>query len=268
MNKQRRSTSSPYVRASITDFYDATLDFIRRKDLPFFVGMARRTGGPVLDIASGTGRILIPLARAGFEVTGLDFAPRMLAICRRKLAQEPKQVRDRSRLMRADMRQFRLHRRFRLALVPYYSFQFLRTISDQLECLESIRRHLLPGGRLVLDLFNPAVPRMMEKRNRTFGRLGPHFKMADGRFVTRRMRFSSIDMHRQILEIESVSNVRHPGGRRERLTDRLQMRFLYRFEVEHLLARAGFRIEKIYGDFDKSAFAADKSESLIIAANT
>ncbi len=268
MNKQRRSTSFSYLRSSITEFYDATLEFVDRKDVPFLVGMARRTGGPVLDIASGTGRTLIPLARAGFEVTGIDFAPRMLAICRRKLAQEPNEVQARACLVRADMRRFRIRRKFQLAVVPYYSFQFLRTISEQMECLASIRRHLLPGGRLVIDLFNPDVRRMMKRQNRTFGKVGPHFKLADGRTVMRRMRFSSIDSQRQIVEIESVSQVRHPNGRRERFTDRLQMRFLYRFEAEHLLARAGFRIVKVYGDYDYSPFVADKAKDLIIVAQT
>lgn len=234
--------------------------------MPFLVGMARRTGGPVLDIAAGTGRVLIPLARAGFEVTGVDIAPRMLAICRRKLAQEPGEVRARTQLVRADMRRFHLHRKFRLAVVPYCSFQFLRTVSEQLECLASIRRHLVPGGRLVLDLFNPDMPGMAERETRTFGKLGPKFKMGDGRSVQRRYRLAKIDTHRQIVEIESVSHVRHPGGRRERINHRFQMRFLYRFEAEHLLARAGFGVEAVYGGYDKSVFAASQSKSLIFVA--
>ena len=106
----------------------------------------------------------------------------------------------------------------------------------------------------------------MERGNRVFGKLGPEFKMSDGRSVKRRMRFSRIDTHRQILEIESVSHVRHPDGRIERLTSRNQMRFLYRFEAEHLLARAGFEIEAVYGDYDKTSFRADKSDDLIMLA--
>ena len=105
---------------------------------------------------------------------------------------------------------------------------------------------------------------MMERQNRVLGNIGPRFKLADGRMVTRRVRFSGVDTHRQLVEIESVSYVKHPGGHRERLAYPIRLRYLYRFEAEHLLARAGFRVEKVYGDYDSSPFAAGKASNLIL----
>jgi SAM-dependent methyltransferase len=254
---------SPFL---VAQFYDQSLSYLKRHDVPFFVGMAKRHGGPVLELACGTGRVLIPIVRAGIEVTGLDFSSSMLSICRQKLARAPAEARSKARLVRADMRRFHLRRWYRQAFIPYYSFQLLLTVKDQLACLKSVGWHLVSGGRLVLDLFNPNVPRMMERQNRVFGNVGPRFKLADGRIVTRRVRFSAVDTHRQLVEIESVSYVKHPGGHRERLAYPIRLRFLYRFEAEHLLARAGFRLEKVYGDYDWSPYRGQESKNLILVA--
>jgi hypothetical protein len=84
--------------------------------------------------------------------------------------------------------------------------------------------------------------------------------------VPRRVRFSAVDTHRQLVEIESVSYVKHPGGHRERLAYPIRLRFLYRFEAEHLLARAGFRLEKVHGDYGRSPYRGQESKNLILVA--
>ena len=141
--------------AFVADFYDHVVPYRSRPDVTFFVDAARESGGRVLEVGCGTRRILIPTARAGVEVVGLDFSTHMLTVCRARLAQEPEAVRSRVELAHGDMRSFDLGKTFTLATVPFRPFQHLLTVDDQLSCLSRIRHHLIDGGRLILDIFNP-----------------------------------------------------------------------------------------------------------------
>ncbi len=110
---------------------------------------------PLLEIGCGTGRVLLPLARAGHEITGLDLSPHMIERCRAKLDTEQQEVRDRVRVLTADMTSFDLHRRFAMVISPFGGFHHLLTVEQQLSCLACCRAHLAPRGTLVLDLSNP-----------------------------------------------------------------------------------------------------------------
>ena len=140
---------------SIAELYDHVVPYRERGDVGFFVEAARESGGPVLEVGCGTGRVLIPTARAGIEITGLDLSPHMLAICREKLKTESQDVQSRIRLVEGDMRQFELGRTFRLVTLPFRPFQHLTTVEEQLACLGCLRRHLAEGGKLILDIFKP-----------------------------------------------------------------------------------------------------------------
>ena len=234
--------------------------------MSFFVEMARQTGGPALEVGSGTGRVLIPTARAGIEITGLDLSPSMLAVCRKNLAQEPEDVQARAQLVSGDMRNFNLERRFNLATLPFRPFQHLVTAADQLACLKTIHRHLNPGGKLILDLFNPSVQFLAdESKLQEFGDEA-EFTMPDGRKALRRARIAARDYFRQVQDAELIYYVTHPDGRQERLVHRFQMRYLFRYEAEHLLVRAGFEVENLYADYDKSPFGSKYPGELIFVA--
>ena len=143
-----------YRTTELAEIYDAVYADV--DDAAFWRGMAEgAVAGPLLELGCGTGRVLIPLARAGFEMTGLDLSPQMLEVCRAKLADEPEDVRRRVTLVTGDMTSFELDGRFAAIFCAFNSFHHLRTIEQQMGCLERCRRHLLPGGVLVLDLFNP-----------------------------------------------------------------------------------------------------------------
>ena len=109
----------------------------------FLWNAAREAGGEVLELGCGTGRVLIPTARSGVEITGLDLSPDMLKVCRKKLEAEPEEVRARVRLVEADMRQFELSRTFRLVTLPFRPFQHLTTVEAQLACSG---QHPTPSG--------------------------------------------------------------------------------------------------------------------------
>ena len=250
----------------VADLYDHVVPYRDRPDVTFFVEAAQESGGPVLEIGSGTGRILIPTARAGIEIVGLDLSSHMLEICRERLLQEPEDVQARVQLVQGDMRDFELDRAFRLVTLPFRPFQHLTTVKDQLSCLGSIHRHLVAGGRLILDIFNPSLEALTSD---TVGQeIGdePEFTTPDGRRVVRRHKIVSRDLHNQINHVELIYYVTHPDGREERLVHAFPMRYLFRFEAEHLLARCGFEVEDVYADFDKSPYGSKYPGELIFVA--
>jgi len=252
--------------ALIADLYDYVVPYRTRADIDFFVEAAQTAGGPVLELGCGTGRILIPTARAGVEIVGLDLSPRMLEECRKRLLGEPSAVHSKVRLTQADMRKFNLAQTFNLVTVPFRPFQLLTTVEDQLACLASIRQHLDKGGRLILDLFNPSLASLVEDNlGQEFGD-EPEFTSPDGRRVVRRVKILSRDYFNQVSQVELIYYVTHPDGREERLVHAFPMRYLHRFEAEHLLARSGFEVENVYADFDKSPYGSKYPGELIFVA--
>jgi len=252
--------------AFIAELYDHVVPYRTRQDIDFFVEAARSSGGPVLEVGCGTGRVLIPAARAGVDIVGLDLSHHMLQACRAKLRNESEAVRSRARLIQADMRNFDLGEAFNFVTLPFRPFQHLTTVDDQLSCLRSIRRHLVDGGRLVLDVFNPSLQALVQENVGQEVGEEPEFTTPDGRRVLRRHKIVSRDYANQINQIELVYYVTHPDGRAERLVHPFPMRYLFRFEAEHLLARAGFEAEHLYADYDRSAFGSKYPGELLFVA--
>ena len=142
MNRSTTEQSPPAPEA--TPFDDGALYdiFFERLDLglDFHLGLAQAAGGPVLDVACGTGRIMLPCLKAGGDVQGLDLFPGMLTRLRQKasaLGFEPK-------LHHANMAAFRLPRRYALVMIPFNAFVHNLTSDDQLATLQSCRHHLEP----------------------------------------------------------------------------------------------------------------------------
>ena len=251
---------------SIAELYDYVVPYRERQDVAFFVETARESGGPVLEVGCGTGRVLIPTARAGIEITGLDLSPHMLEVCRERLKAETEQVRARVRLVVGDMRRFELSQSFQLITLPFRPFQHLTTVEDQLDCLGCLRRHLAQDGRLILDIFNPWIKALAQTNFGEEASEEPEFSMPDGRKVIRRHSIVSRDEANQVNYVELIYYVTHPDGRQERLVQAFPMRYLFRFEAEHLLARAGFEVEQLYADYDKSPFGSKQPGELIFVA--
>ncbi len=259
--------TSGYDRAPfIPEFYDYVVPYATRSDVAFYVEAARKHGGPALELGCGTGRILVPTARAGIEISSLDASERMLAVCRARLEAEPADVRQRADLHHADIRGFDLGRTFRLVTLPFRPFQYLLSIEDQLACLNTIRRHLEPNGALVFDLFNPSVHALAKTPDPADSDEEPAFVHPDGRRVIRRNRILERDLANQTFTGELIYDVTHPGGRSERLVHQYRLRYLFRFEAEHLLERAGFAIDELYSDFDQAPYGSRYPGELIFVA--
>ncbi len=252
--------------AFVAEYYDYVVPYRDRQDVALFVEAAKESGEPVLEIGCGTGRVLIPTARAGIKIVGLDLSPHMLDVCRQRLLDEPQEVQSRVQLVQADMRDFELPQAFKLVTVPFRPFQHLTTVDDQHACLGCVQRHLVEGGRLILDLFNPSLQMLVS--DNLGQELGdePEFVMPDGRRVVRRLRFVCKDLFNQVNHAELIYYVTHPDGREERLVHSVLMRYLFRFEAEHLLARCGFVLEDVYADYDKSLYGSKYPGDLILVA--
>jgi SAM-dependent methyltransferase len=237
-----------------------------RPDIQYYVNAAREAGGPVLEIGCGSGRVLIPTARAGIEIVGVDASESMLAICRTRLDAEPKDVQLRAWLVHQDMRDFDLRRKFRLVTIPFRPFQHLTTVEDQIACLTLVHRHLTDGGRLILDVFNPSVEALAKEDIGRERGDEVEFTTHDGRRVVRRNKVIARDIANQVNHIELLYRVTHVDGRQETLVHAFEMRYLFRFELEHLLTRCGFTVEHVYSDFDKNPFGSTYPGDLIVEA--
>ena len=192
----------------------------------------------------------------------------MLAVCRARLAGETPDVRSLVDLQRVDMRTFDLGRAFALATIPFRPFQHLLTVDDQLACLASVRRHLAGDGRLILDLFNPSLDFLANPKHGEEHGDEPEFRTPDGRRVVRRQRTVACDRASQVNQHELIYYVTHPDGREERLVHAFPLRYLFRFEAEHLLARAGFEVEQLYADYEKAAYGSKYPGEMIFVART
>ena len=139
----------PAALDTIARFYDLDVGHLDY-DRAFYLEMARRCGSPILELGVGTGRLAIPLAQAGFRVTGVDLSAEMLVALRRKRLPEGLE------LVQAPFDRLRLRRRYRLAFWAFNSFMYLAAPDEQLAALQMAYRHLRAGGVLVLDLPGPS----------------------------------------------------------------------------------------------------------------
>lgn len=241
-------------------FYDLDLGE-QDEDLFLIEQFAARCGSPILEMACGTGRVLIPLARQGYEVTGVDVSPAMLEVARRRIAAEG--LTERVSLVQQDMRELALDRRFNLVFVAVNSFMHLLTPEDQLRTLVRIRQHLNPNGLLLLDLFNPDLIRLLSFQ----GQVILDKVMIDPETGHRLLKFRSekVDLGRQIIDVTYLVDELDGEGHIRRILFPFSIRYLFAGELELLLRSAEFHIEAIYGSYELDPFTGDSERMIAVA---
>lgn len=254
-----------YETGEFAEVYDAI--YADRDDIGFWRAMAAADDGPVLEVGCGTGRVVLALARAGHEVTGLDLSASMIERARAKLSDYAPAVRDRVRLVVGDMTSFELDRRFVAIISPFGGFHHLRTVEQQFACLACCSAHLRPRGTLVLDLFNPSpVPTdLMPDEPVDVEEPSTVVEWTAGRRIRSWIDVVGYRAAEQINECELVCEILEADGSSRRIADAFPLRYIFRFELEHLLARAGFELVDLFGDYDRSPFA-DASPGMIAVA--
>lgn len=249
----------------IADYYDESpIVKGRIQDVVFYRDAAREFGDPILELGCGTGRITMALAEVGRRITGLDLSERMLERAVNKRAELPVDARARVQLVQGDMARFDLREKFRLVIIPFRPFQHLLEVQQQMDCLDCVRKHLAPGGRLILDVFQTDAERMHDPVHLRETPI-TQYKTADGREVEIRERTTAFHRAEQRNGVEMIFSVKHKDGRQERLVFAWTLRYFFRYEVEHLLGRCGFRVAALYGNFDRSALADASTEMIYVA---
>ena len=254
---------------SLAEFYDPVYEERRRHDIDFFVGYSRQAVGRTLELGCGTGRVLIPTAAAGCDITGLDLSSHMLRKCRETLSLHPEEVRRRVRLIEGNMTDFDTGETYSLVTTPFRPFQHLISSDEQRACLSCANRHLVHHGLLILDVFHPIPTRLVPYPGHDVEvEDTPEMLLPDGRRLRRTFRTTGFHRHEQHNDIELIYYVTHPDGRQERHVQAFPFRYFYRYEVEHLLELCGFAVVGLFGDFDHSQFSNDSPEMVFVAEKT
>jgi len=249
----------------IADYYDESpIVKGRLQDVAFYRNAVRDFGDPILELGCGTGRITMALAEAGKRITGLDLSGRMLERAVKKRAALRVEARERVHFVQGDMARFDLGEKFRLVIIPFRPFQHLLEVRQQMDCLECVRKHLAPGGRLILDVFQTDAERMHDPVHMREVQL-TEYETADGRRVRISERVAAFHRAEQRNDVEMIFSIKHRDGRQERLVFAWPLRYFFRFEVEHLLARCGFKVAALYGDFDRSPIRGNSPEMIFVA---
>ena len=214
------------------------------EDISFYVEEALASGGPVVELGVGTGRIAIPTAAAGVHVVGVDSSAGMLAVCAEQARAAG--VADRLDLRLGDLRNPPVAERVPLVTCPFRAYLHLASDAERLEALGAARTLLLPDGRLVFDVFAPSDEDVEETHGRWLEREPGIFERADW------------DLELQTLTL---------SVRGERGESSMTLWWLEPERWQTLLAEAGFAVEACYGWFDRRPFAGGE-DSVWIARRT
>ena len=230
-------------------------------DVPLYQDFARRTGGPILELACGSGRLMAPLLELGERVVGVDSSGPMLERARHALGRAG--LLGRATLYEADVRRFTLDERFRLAIVGLDSFGLLLSVEDQLAALRRIRHHLVPGGLLILDLSNgngrgaePTDELVLQYEGHD-----PATGLPLSKWTAR-----STDHGEQVDHYTYFYDEVGDDRVVRRATVRLDLRYVGRFELELLIMLADLVPEAFYGSYDLAPFAAGCERLIAVAA--
>ncbi len=248
------------VMDRVARFFD--LEYAGEADeLAILEAYAKRTGGPLLELGCGTGRLLLPLAGAGYDVDGVDLSPAMLSIARAK--SEAAGLSSRVHLLQGDFRDAPLRGPYEFAFCVMNTFLHLLSLADQLRALRHWRKHLAPRGLLLLDVLHPDVGQLANldgrlEWDRTW--TDPDTGATVMKWITR-----TVDLAEQTLHVTTLYDEVEPDDRLRRTIVPYDLRYLWRFEAELLLDKAGFRLEGVYGDWDLGPFD-DESDRMILVA--
>ena len=245
--------------ATEADLYDLTVAPAVEDDIDFYEHLADGVGS-VLELACGTGRVLVPCARAAGEGWGVDSSPSMLAHARKRAEEEG--MASRVHLVEADMRAARLGRRFPLVTIPFRSLFHLRSDDDWLAVFATVHAHLEPGGLLAADVFVPDPSDLAAGESLRFTgeyqspdgeriAVWDHWSYDSAAQVARRRRVTErLDVDGLVLE------------RRHRLLD---VHYRWPGEVMRLLEQGGFEVVQRFGAFDGRPFGADAEQLILLA---
>ena len=248
--------------------YDAAYAKLAQKqvltDVPFYLELARQSGGPVLELGCGTGRVLLAIARAGIVIEGVDQSAAMLRVLRAHLAAEAPSARGRVKLHEADMRRFRLGRRFPLVMMPFRPLQHMYTLEDQLSALRTAAAHLQQEGRLAFDIFFPKFEVISMGVGEEILEIEWQIDGNPTKTVRRYLRKESYDKIGQTFRATFLFRTYESETLVREETEPIQMSYYTHPQITALLAMAGLEIVEQYGSFQKAPLDNQASEMIFV----
>ncbi|WP_166398084.1 class I SAM-dependent DNA methyltransferase [Rubrobacter marinus] len=239
----------------LSDLYD--IEYDHDYDLPFWLALAERENGAVVEWGAGTGRLAIPLSDAGHDVTAVEASEGMVAAGREKGGAV--------RWVRGDMRDASLGRSYGLTICAFNSFLCLLSINDALSFLRNAREHLAPAGLLGVEVSafspdelsdgpgGPALRHDFTRERPDGGRL-------------ERFSVSRYDPASQLLYMRLFYELYGSLGALEsKRGHELTIRIVGRGELALALGLAGFEVEAVYGGFEGEPFDADSNHLIVLA---
>ena len=258
--KQRRSVTGSEAHYEDGPYYDQAYRR-RRHDVRFYTKLAVESGGPVLELGVGTGRVALAIAKAGIDVVGIEPMSTMLEQARQRLERLPRAARDRVELRQGDLARLRLRRKFPLVLAPFNVWMHLYTREDIERGFSTVRHHLQTGGRFAFDVLLPDPVSLARDPSKQYrGGAVPHPR--DGV----RYRYSEYFSYDPVTQIETiVMDFEHPEKKEQSFCTPLTQRQFFPAELEALLHYNGFELESHTGDFDGKPIT-DATESQVLIA--
>ena len=227
-----------------------------KEDLKFYLSEIKKSKN-TLEIGCGTGRILLPDLEKGYSIEGLDGSKSMLKELRRKT----KEKSFKAKIYFADMKNFKINKKYDLIIVPFRAFLHLNNVADQKKSLVNFNKHLKKEGKLILNFFNPNYERMVTKHGKM-----EFLSVVKDPVTKNKIKLYANNFYFPSIQALKTTFIHEEVDKHNLLVAKrkynLKLRYIFRYEFEHLLELTGFKALKLYGDFKHGKFK-DKSREMV-----
>lgn len=245
--------------------YAAMNDLI---DVPFYVDLAQDIGGPVLEIGCGTGRVLLPIARAGITIHGVDSSLPMLGILREKIERGPPDVRERVRTDHGDMRDFRLEKKYPLVIIPFRPMQHVHSVEEQVRALTAAAFHLDEKGILAFDVFYPKFETLQARLGEEILEIEWPDPSVPTRIVRRYYRKDAVDKIHQSYTLTFLLRTYEGGDLIGEESESLTFSYYTYPHLRALFLLTGLEVVQEYGSFGKAPLDNSATDMIFLLRRT
>ncbi len=221
--------------------------------VPFYKKQAKKYGGPVLELACGTGRIAIPIAKKGISIVGLDFSVKMLEQAKRNSKENKVEI----EWIKADMTNFSLSRKFSVIIMAAAAMNWVLENKSIEKCLTCIKDHLNQDGRFIFHVFNPNLEILMREPSKKYDI--DKYPDPDGKGTVVVTVSNYYDKATQINHVTSYSSIKS-----KEIVKKLKLRMFFPQELDMLLNYHGFKIDYKYGSYDEKPFNSNSNWQIVI----
>jgi SAM-dependent methyltransferase len=243
--------------------YDVDNRDVVINDIPFYIEYAKKHNcNNILELGCGTGRIAIPLAKEGFNVTGLDLSNEMLDVFKQKLDKFDDSVKNKIELIHGNMADFNLNKKFDFIIVPFRAFQCLTDDSDIENSINCIKNHLNNEGIFIVNVFNPRID--AENWCCSVRIQWERLDENTGNYVIKKYSQDKIDAQNRIIYITFIYEVKHKAGNISILEDKLKLKYHYEDNLQDIVEKAGLKVKEKFGWYDKTSIEETKRELIFV----